>query len=336
MTEKRTPPPARERIAVEEGFMIPEVGAAARALAERSGRAVTISPARRAMLQDLTDLGERRIRAMDEDGITMQLLVIGSPGVQAFDPVQGNEMSQLVNDRLAAAIKTYPTRLAGLAAVAPQNPQGAAAELKRAVTALGLKGAIINSHTHGEYLDDPKFWPIFEAAQALDVPIYIHPREPGPGMAGPLSMPGFRVAWGYGVETGTHIMRLISGGVFDFFPRLKIVIGHMGESIPFTLDRIDNRYLWELDIDGLDRKLKRLPSEYFRDNIIVTTSGMNYRLPLMMTLEFLGVDNVLFAGDWPFEKVRDSVDAMDAMPLSEADKEKIYHLNAKRVFKLAV
>lgn len=334
MSDHRPPPPRYERIAVEEGFIVPEVIAAARALAEKSGRAMVVTAARRAMFENLADLGERRIRAMDEDGISLQVLVIGSPGVQAFDPVQGNELSQLVNDRLAAACKAHPARLAGLAAIAPQNPAGAAREFERAVKTLGLKGAIINSHTHGEYLDDPKFWPIFETAQALNVPIYIHPREPGPGMAGPLAMPGFRVAWGYGIETGTHIMRLIAGGVFDHFPRLKIVIGHMGESIPFTLDRIDNRYLWELEIDGVARTIKRLPSEYFRDNIIVTTSGMNYRLPLMMTIELLGIDNILFAGDWPFENVRDSVDAMDAMPLSEADKAKIYHLNAKRVFAL--
>jgi 5-carboxyvanillate decarboxylase len=333
MNAERTKPPARTRIAVEEGFMIPEV-LAARAQAGASAGAPPMTAARRAMSQDLTDLGERRIKAMDEDGITMQLLVIGSPGVQAFDPVKGNELSKLANDKLAAACKAYPTRLAGLAAVAPQNPSGAAQELERAVKSLGLKGAIINSHTHGEYLDDKKFWAIFETAQALDVPIYIHPREPGPGMAGPLAMPGLRVGWGYGVETGTHIMRLISGGVFDQFPRLKIVIGHMGESIPFTLDRIDNRYQWELAIDGITSSLKHLPSHYVRENLIITTSGMNYRLPLMMTIELLGIDNILFAADWPFEIARDAVDAMDSMPLSEADKEKIYHLNAKRVFKL--
>lgn len=334
MAESRSPPPERERIAVEEGFAVPEVAAAARALAEKTGTPMKVTPARRVLFEELVDLGERRIRAMDEDGITKQVLVIGSPGVQIFDPVEGTELAKLANDRLAAACKTYPTRLAGLAAVAPQNPQGAAAELERAVKSLGLKGAIINSHTHGEYLDDRKFWPIFEAAQGLGVPVYIHPREPGPGMAGPLSMPGFRVAWGYGVETATHIMRLIAGGVFDQFPRLKIVVGHMGEGIPFTLERIDNRYLWELEIGGFERTIKRLPSAYFRDNIIVTTSGMNYRLPLMMTIEFLGIDNILFAADWPFEVARDSVDAMDAMPLSEEDKAKIYHRNAKRVFAL--
>lgn len=334
MTERSGLPLPYERIAVEEGFMIPEVVAAARALAEKAGRTMPITPARRAMFQDLMDLGERRLAAMDADGITKQVIIVGSPGVQAFDPVQGNELSKVVNDRLAAAVRAHPTRFAGLAAVAPQNPLGASSELERAVKTLGLKGAIINSHTHGEYLDDKKFWPIFETAQALGVPIYLHPREPGPGMAGPLAMPGLRVGWGYGIETGTHVMRLISGGVFDQFPRLKIVIGHMGESIPFTLDRIDNRYLWELGMDGITPTLKKLPSQYFRDNIIVTTSGMNYRLPLMLTVELLGADNVLFAGDWPFEKVRDSVDAMDAMPLSETDKAKIYHLNAKRVFAL--
>jgi 5-carboxyvanillate decarboxylase len=327
-------PPQRERIAVEEGFTIPEIAAAARRLAEKTGTPMALTPARRALFQELADLGERRIRAMDEGGISMQLVVIGSPGVQAFDPSEGTALAGLANDRLAAACKAYPTRLAGLAAVAPQNPSGAAAELERAVKTLGLKGAIINSHTNGEYLDDKKFWPIFEAAQALDVPIYLHPREPSPRMAGPLGMPGFRVAWGYGVETGTHVMRLIAGGVFDTFPHLKLVIGHMGESIPFTLERIDNRYLWELEIGGFARTMQKLPSQYFRDNIIVTTSGMNYRLPLMMTIELLGIDNLLFAADWPFEKARDAVDAMDAMPLSEEDREKIYHRNAKRVFRL--
>ena len=334
MAETRARPPSRERIAVEEGFMIGEVAAAARALDEKLGLAGPVSESRRAMFRDLIDLGERRIAVMDEDGIAMQVIIIGSPGVQAFDPVQGCELSQLVNDRLSAACRAHPTRFAGLAAIAPQAPDNAARELDRAVKNLGLKGGIVNSHTHGEYLDDRKFWAIFEAAQALDVPIYLHPREPSPGMAGPLGMPGFRVAWGYGIETGTHVMRLIAGGVFDRFPRLKIVIGHMGESIPFTLERIDNRYLWETRMAGLPRKIERLPSEYFRDNIVVTTSGMNYRLPLLMTIEMLGADNVLFAGDWPFEIVRDSVDVVDALPLPEADKEKLYHRNAKRVFKL--
>jgi 5-carboxyvanillate decarboxylase len=329
-----TKPPIRERIAVEEGFMIPEVAAATRALEEKAGRGGPPTEFRRNLFRDLTEIGENRIKVMDEDGISKQLVIISSPGVQAFDAVQGYELSKLVNDRLAEACRKYPTRFAGLAAVAPQAPENAAREMERGVKTLGLKGAIINSHTHGEYLDDKKFWPIFEALTALDVPLYLHPREPSPSMAAPMNMPGFRVAWGYGIETGTHIMRLIAAGVFDRFPSLKIVIGHMGESIPFTLERIDNRYLWELQAAGMQSTIKRLPGEYFRDNIIVTTSGMNYRLPLMMTIELLGIDNLLFAADWPFEVVRDSVDVVDALPLSDADKDKLYHLNAKRVFKL--
>jgi 5-carboxyvanillate decarboxylase len=334
MAETNAKPPARERIAVEEGFMIPEVAAAARALEEKLGIDRPASEYRRNLFRDLSDIGEHRLKVMDEDGITRQLIIISSPGVQAFDAVQGYELSKLVNDRLAEACRKYPTRFSGLGALAPQAPENAARELERAVKSLGLKGGIINSHTHGEYLDDKKFWPIFETAVALDVPIYLHPREPSPGMAAPMNMPGFRVAWGYGVETGTHIMRLIAGGVFDQFPTLKIVIGHMGESIPFTLERIDNRYLWELQAAGMTSTLKRLPGDYFRDNIVVTTSGMNYRLPLLMTVELLGIDNVLFAADWPFEVVRDSVDVVDALPLSESDKDKLYHRNAKRVFKL--
>jgi 2,3-dihydroxybenzoate decarboxylase len=334
MAETRAKPPVRERIAVEEGFSIPELAAAARAQAERAGITAPVNDFRRTLALDLNDIGERRLKAMDEDGITKQLVVVSSPGVQAFDAVQGNELAKLVNDRLSEACKKYPTRFAGLGAIAPQDPMNAAREMERAVRSLGLKGVLINSHTHGEYLDDKKFWPIFEAATALNVPIYLHPREPSPGMAGPLEMPGYRVAWGYGVETGTHVMRLISGGVFDQFPQLKIVVGHMGESIPFTLERIDNRYEWELASGGFARSIKRMPSEYFRDNIIVTTSGMNYRLPFIMTLEMLGADNLLFAADFPFEVQRDAVDAMDAMPISEADREKIYHVNAKRVFNL--
>src|SRR6185437_11942931 len=298
MATAKTRPPVRERIAVEEGFMVPEVAAAARALDEKLGLAGPVSESRKAMFRDLIDLGVGRLKQMDEDGITKQLIVIGSPGVQAFDAVQGHELSKMVNDRLAAACRAHPDRFAGLAAVAPQAPENAGRELERAVKSLGLKGAHINSHTHGEYLDDTKFWPIFESAVALDVPIYIHPREPSPGMAKPLSMPGFRVAWGYAVETGTHIMRLMAGGVFDRFPSLKIVIGHMGENIPFSLERIDNRYLWEI------------------------------------AMAALGIDNLLFAADWPFEIARSAVDTVDALPISEADKQKLYADNAKRVFKL--
>jgi len=324
-------PKRYHRIAVEEAFMIPEI---AQLESTRVPGRSESSPRRTYIMKSLLEMGDERIKAMDEDGIAMQVCLVAGIGLQDIDPIKGNELAALANDRLAEMARKYPSRITGLAGFAPRDPARAAQELERAVKKLGLKGGIVNSHSLGEYLDDKKFWPIFESAVALDVPIYIHPREPSPAMAKPLSMPGFRVAWGYAVETGTHIMRLMAGGVFDRFPGLRIVIGHMGENIPFSLERIDNRYLWEIEMAGLQTPMKRLPSEYFRDNIIVTTSGMNFRLPLMMTIEALGADNLLFAADWPFEIARPAVDTVDALPISEADKEKLYHLNAKRVFKL--
>lgn len=215
----------------------------------------------------------------------------------------------------------------------PQDPAGAAKELERGVKKLGLKGAIINSHTRGEYLDDPKFWPIFEAAEALDVPIYLHPREPSPGMAAPMTLPGFTVGWGFAIETGTHVLRLIANGVFDRFPKLRIVLGHLGGMLPFMLDRIDNRYRFETGLFP-DKRLRRKPSEYFRAHIVVTTSGMNFLAPLRAAIEILGIDNVLFAIDYPYEDQAEDVAKFEAMNFSEADRHKLYHGNAERVFKL--
>jgi 5-carboxyvanillate decarboxylase len=328
-----------KRIAVEEGFTTPEIIAEAAKMDDATRLSVGLgpgrmSPARTAFTECLLDLGQRRLDDMDADGIDKALIIVSSPGVQVFAPDVGTALSRLANDRLAAAVAAHPDRFAGLAALAPQDPAAGAAELERATRRLGLKGGIVNSHTYGEYLDDRKFWAIFEAAQALDVPIYIHPREPSPGMAAPLAMEGFRVGWGYGVETATHVLRLIAAGVFDQFPKLRIVIGHMGEGLPFVIDRIDNRFIWENGARGAAPKIKRLPGDYIRDNVIITTSGMNYTAPLQATIAAVGIDNVLFAADYPFEVVRDSVAAMDAMPLAEQDKKKIYQTNAERVFAL--
>jgi 2,3-dihydroxybenzoate decarboxylase len=153
-------------------------------------------------------------------------------------------------------------------------------------------------------------------------------------MIKPFEVFGFKVGWSWAAETGTHIIRLIGNGVFDQFPRLRIVIGHMGEGLPFHLDRIDNRYYWEHEMAGAAPKLKRKPSDYFRENIIVTTSGMNFAPPLRLALSMLGIDNVLFAADYPYENVADAVAAIDAFDLPDGDKQKLYHLNSKRVFKL--
>jgi 2,3-dihydroxybenzoate decarboxylase len=321
-----------KRIAVEEGFQIPEVMAEARRLARAP--AGPVAPARADLNRALLDLGPGRIAAMDEDGIAKQLLLLSAPGVQAFEEGPATELASLANARLAEAVGKYPDRFAALTVIAPQNPGRAAQELERGVRTLGFKGALINSHTRGEYLDDRKFWPILEAAQAIDAPIYLHPRDPVPGMAGPLTIPGFNIGWGYGVETGTHLLRMIAAGVFDEFPRLRIVVGHLGEGLAFFLQRLDNRFEWENAVNGRRSSLRRMPGDYIRENIWVSTSGMNTWPQIRMCIEVLGIDRVLFAVDHPFEVGRDAVQAVDRAPMSEADRAALYHRNAERVFRL--
>ncbi len=321
------------RIACEEAFQIPEILEAMRQLAGGVPN-MSSGPIAGPAVPLLLDIGSNRIRAMDEAGVDMQILSIVAPGVQNFDSATAVSMARLANDRLADAVKAHPTRFAGLAAFAPQDPSAAAKEIERAVDKLGLHGAIVNSHTHGEYLDEQKFWPIFEAVEALGIALYIHPREPSPGMARPLAMPGFTIGWGYAVETATHALRLISAGVFDRFPRLKIVLGHMGEGIPFMLERIDNRYQFESSLFDHANRPKRLPGEYFRENFFVTTSGMNFPAPLMATIATLGVERILFAVDYPFDDQRTCVTAIDAMPLSAEDKRRICETNPCTVFGL--
>ena len=321
-----------ERIAVEEGFVIPEINQIQRQ--QTPSYAAQTTPMRQGIFRSLLDLGDGRIKTMDEDGIQMQVCILAGNIIQDIDPVQGNELAELANLRLAEAAKKYPDRITGFAAFAPRDPKRAASVLERGIKTHKLIGGMINSHSLGEYLDDKKFWPIFEALQAMDVPIYIHPRDPSPQMFEPFNVMGFKVGWSWAAEVGTHVIRLIGAGVFDQFPRLKIVIGHMGEGLPFHLDRIDNRYYWEHEMAGAAPMLKRKPSDYVRDNIIVTTSGMNFSPPLLMTIQMVGIDNVLFAADYPFENVQDSVAAIDNLALSDRDKEKIYSKNAKRVFKL--
>ena len=269
-------PKRYHRIAVEEAFMIPEI--ASLDSSRVPGRSET-SKLRAYIMKSLLEMGDERIKAMDEDGIAMQVCLVAGIGLQDIDPVKGNELAALANDRLAEMARKYPSRIAGLAGFAPRDPAGAARELERAVKKLGLKGGIVNSHSLGEYLDDKKFWPIFEALQAMDVPLYIHPRDPSPQMIKPFEVFGFKVGWSWAAEVGTHIIRLIGNGVFDQFPRLRIVIGHMGEGLPFFIDRIDNRYFWEHDMAAAPPRLKRKPSDYIRQNIVVTTSGMNYPGP---------------------------------------------------------
>lgn len=284
------------------------------------------------IVQRLGDMGEGRIRDMDASGIDVALTFLTAPGVQVFDPQTANSLAASTNDQLADAIRKYPTRFAGLAAIAPQDPKTAAKELERATKTLGLKGAVVNSHTEGEYLDDPKFWEIFEAAESLNAPIYIHPREPGPQMLQPYLQRGMeRALWGFNVEVSLHTLALITAGVFDRFPNLKIVIGHAGEGIPYMLYRID---YWETRKKPFMPKLKMLPSDYMKRNIYITTSGMPWGPAIQFAQSVLGVDRVMYAMDYPYEFEIDEVTMTDDIPMSDADKKKLFQTNAETVFSL--
>jgi 2,3-dihydroxybenzoate decarboxylase len=274
---------------------------------------------------------------MDAAGISRQVLSLTSPGVQVFDATTATALARTSNDQLAEAIRRHPDRFSGLAAVAPQDPGGAAKELERGVQTLGLKGAIINSHTLGEYLDDPRFWDIFAAAEALDVPIYLHPNTPSRGLIAPLLERGLDGAiYGFGVETGMHLLAIITSGAFDRFPRLQIVVGHLGEALPFWLFRIDYMHRASVLAQRYERMqpLKRKPSDYMRENVYVTTSGMAWEPAILFCQSVLGMDRVLYAMDYPYQFVIDEVTASDNLPLNDSDKKKFFQLNAERVFSL--
>ncbi len=284
------------------------------------------------ILNQLLNLGEGRLREMDENGIDMQVLSLVSPGVQVLDASTATTLARKLNDELSQVVREYPERLTGLAAIAPQDPGGAADELERAVNELGLKGASINSHVKGEYLDDKKYWVIFERAEKLGVPIYIHPRAPSPDMLKPyLAYPAMSTAmYGWGAEVGLHALRLICSGLFDRYPGLRIIIGHMGEGLPFWLWRIDNRWMK----GPLGEELSKKPSQYMKDNFAITTSGMCWNPALQLACSALGADNILFATDYPFESSKEAVQFIEAAPISDRDKEQICHLNAERLLGL--
>jgi 2,3-dihydroxybenzoate decarboxylase len=285
----------------------------------------------------IQDIGERRIRDMDATGIAKQILSLTSPGVQVFDAPTAVSLATSFNDQLAEAIRKHPDRFAGLAAIAPQDPPAAAKELERAVNSLRLKGAIVNSHTRGEYLDEPKFWEIFEAAESLGVPIYLHPTTPSPRMVGPFLDRGLDGAvFGFAVETSLHILRIVFSGVFDRFPKLRIVAGHLGEGLPYWFFRIDfmHQRLTSNNRYANVPKLQKKPSEYLKENFYVTTSGMAWQPPILYAQSVLGVDRVLYAMDYPYQFVPDEVKVTDDLPISDADKKKLYQTNAERVFAL--
>ncbi len=200
---------------------------------------------------------------------------------------------------------------------------------------MGLKGAKLNSHVRGETFDDPKFWPIFEQAEKLDVPIYLHPRNPPADQlkayAGYPSLSGS--LWGYGADLGLNVMKLACSGVFDRYPGLKILLGHLGEALPFWLWRIENRWEHEAAQSGMKKPLRN-PAEYIRRNFWVTTSGMFAQAPLLCAHSVLGPDRILFAVDYPYESNREAARFLEELPLPAPDKARISHRNAEELLGL--
>jgi len=341
--------PGYRRIATEEAFATPEMLKMYRELlAAKRSEDIGFnsmwgfylgSPSERAthIIERLQWLDERRVRDMDATGIDVQILSLTAPGVQIFDGATATSLARSCNDQLAAAIRAHPKRFAGLAAVAPQEPHNAAKEIERCVKQLGLKGVIVNSHTHGEYLDAQKFWDIFAAAEACNAPLYIHPCSPPPAMIRPFLESGLDGAiFGFGVETALHILRIIVSGAFDRFPNLKIVIGHMGEALPFWLYRLDYMYKATLNSKRYPqwKPNRRLPSEYLRSNVYVTSSGMPWGPAILFGQQVLGVERVLYAMDYPYQFESAEVTMTDNLPISAADKKKLFQSNAEQLFAL--
>ena len=284
----------------------------------------------------LCDIGEQRISEMDAAGIDMQVLSLASPGVQSLDAPEAIAHAREENDRLAEAVRQHPTRFAGFAALPTSAPDTAADELERMVSKHGFKGALINGHTQGRYLDDTFFWPILERAQALQVPIYLHPTPPpqpvrdtyyagfAPEVTAALSVG----AWGWHIETAVHVIRLILGGVFDRYPNLQLVIGHMGEALPFMMPRIDSNL--PTAITKLDRPL----AAYLRENIHYTFAGFNWMPTFLDLLLQVGVDRIMFSADHPYRSMEEARAFLEQLPVSPADKERIAHGNAERLLRL--
>ena len=345
----KPPKQAYKRIATEEAFAPPEMIEIYRRILERGDcdpgfkglmGFYMSSPSARAqhIMRCLTDLDALRLQHMDEAGIDRQVLALTSPGVQVMDRATAVSFARIANDFLADAIRRHPTRFAGMIAVAPQDPAAAAKEIQRGVNELGMKSVVINSHTNGEYLSDPKFWDIFAAAEALSVPIYLHPNALPPKMLEPFQECGLDGAiYGFGVETGLHALRIVTAGVFDRFPKLQMVLGHMGEALPFWAYRLD--YMHRTTVASQRyasvKPLRKKPSDYLRENFFITNSGVAWEPAIKFTHDVIGVDRVLYAMDYPYQYAVDEVSALDNMAMSAAHKKLFFQSNAERVFGIA-
>jgi 2,3-dihydroxybenzoate decarboxylase len=313
-------------IALEEHFQIPDI-------ADLYGQ----HDANRAppMVQRLEDLGTLRIQEMDAAGIDIQVISHSAPAVQKVtDAAQAVRLARLANDHLHAAVRAHPDRFAGFAVLPTPDPIAAADELERAVTRLGFKGAMIHGLTNGRFHDRKEFWPIFERAQALDVPIYFHPSVPDQAVIDAYyqdyveTVPGIlRAAWGFTVETATQGVRLVLSGVFDAYPRLKVIFGHLGEGLPF--------YAWRINMAfGRDWKAAKTFQDTFREHFYITTSGFWSDPALMCCIQEIGLDRIMFSVDYPFAPNQPATEWLNNVPLCDEDRAKLAGGNAKRLLKL--
>jgi predicted TIM-barrel fold metal-dependent hydrolase len=321
-------------ITLEEHFATPEFfDGPGRELKDR---ALRVGGRYANLIERLCDIDAKRIAEMDAAGIDFQVLSLTAPGVEQLDAADAIALAHDTNDYLADAVKKNPARFAGLAALPTAAPDKAVAELEHRVRAQGFKGAVINGHNRGRYLDDKFYAPILECAQALDVPIYLHPTPP-PQPVLDIYYGGFAPlvtemlaggGWGWHIETAVHLIRMVVGGVFDRFPKLQIVIGHMGEGLPFFMQRFDI-------IPGALTKLERPISAYLRENVHYTFSGFNFPPTFLdLLLELGGIDRIMFSADHPYQSMPIARAFLDQIPVSAADKERIAHGNAEKLFKL--
>lgn len=283
------------------------------------------------ILDLLADIGDERIAAMNRAGIDMQVLSLTAPGVEQLEATEAVPLAREANDHAAEVVRRHPDRFAAFAALPTAAPEGAADELERVVREHGFVGALINGHTRGRYLDDEFFWPILERAEALQVPIYLHPTPPprpvieasylgnyAPEVAEVFATSG----WGWHIETATHVLRLVLSGAFDRFPGLQMVVGHMGEGLSFMMPRFEH-------IMSHVVKLRRPIGEYFTTNLHYTFAAFNWTPAFLNLLLQVGVDRILFATDHPYGSMEHARSFLDRLPVGEPDRERIAYRNAE-------
>jgi len=279
------------------------------------------------LLKNLMNVGEERVARMDRCGIDVQVLSLCAPGVEHFEAPMAVGLARKANDALFETIKKFPGRFMGYAALPVNAVEDAVDELERCVNELGFKAWNTHSNYGNTYLDDRRYWPIMERCEKLKVPIYLHPTVPAIVQTRGYGFAFAGAAVGFGLETALCAMRLIYGGVFDAFPSLKVILGHLGEGLPFVLERID--WPWVRPFNPAARpSLSKRPSDYLKNNFFVTTSGNYFPPAFRCTADALGIDRIILGSDYPYEDPEDCMAFIDRLPLSADEKEKIYSSNA--------